>query len=309
MSDVADNMASNAPEGSSEIAMMQPRPSRNRLVIALGLLVFIIALAALVWAAAQWRGGLRLSQNADPATVTANGNSMAGSDPMDGMPVAQASTRLPSQVLSADQQETQVAALEQRLTRVAVAAEAASGYASRAEAMMVAFAARRALDAGQPLGYVGGQLRLIFGEAQPKAVATIVNAAEKPVTLSTLRQGLETIGAAVSRGGSNDGWWSSAVRELRGLAVIRHAGTPSPAPNQRLLRARLNVESGQIEAATDEVSALPQRPEITLWLEQARRYNEAHRALDVIEAAAILEPRAVPLVVPVTPPPPAPAAP
>jgi len=38
------------------------------------------------------------------------------------------------------------------------------------------------------------------------------------------------------------------------------------------------------------------------WLEQARRYNEAHRALDVIEAAAILEPRTAPIVAPLAQP-------
>jgi hypothetical protein len=211
-------------------------------------------------------------------------------------------------VLSADQQEAQVAGLEQRLMRVAVAAEAASGYANRAEAMMVAFAARRALDAGMPLGYVEGQLRLIFGDAQPKAIATIVNAADKPVTLSTLREGLETIGGVVLRGSPDESWWSGAMRELRGLAVIRRAGTPSPEPAQRLARARLNVESGQIETAIGEVSGLPQQPETVQWLEQARRYNEARRALDVIEAAAILEPRAAPMVVPVPVPAPARAA-
>ncbi len=210
--------------------------------------------------------------------------------------------------MSADQGAVRVADLEERLTRVAIATEAASGYANRAEAMMVAFAARRALDAGVPLGYVERPLRLLFGDAQPKAVATIVNAAGEPVTLSKLRGGLETIGAVAGHGNPNQSWWSSAMRELRSLAVIRRAGAPSPEPGQRVARARLHVESGQIEAAIAEIAALPQQPETTAWLEQARRYNEAHRALDIIEAAAILEPRSAPLVVPVSPPaaPPAP---
>ena len=239
MSDLTDSMASNAPEGTSGIAMTEARPSRTRLVIAPTLLAFIIGLAAMAWAMSDWRG-LRLGGEAEPAAMaTANSNGMISSDPLEDMPIAQPSTRPPSEVLNADQQEVQVAALEQRLTRVAVAAEAASGYANRAEAMMVAFAARRALDAGAPLGYVDGQLRFIFGEAQPKAVATIVNAAGKPVTLNVLRQGLETIGTVVSRGAPNEGWWSGAMRELRGLAVIRRAGTPSSAPDQRLIRARL----------------------------------------------------------------------
>jgi hypothetical protein len=91
------------------------------------------------------------------------------------------------------------------------------------------------------------------------------------------------------------------MRELRSLAVIRRAGAPSPEPAQRIARARLQVESGQMEDAIAEISALPQQPETIAWLEQARRYNEAHRALDVVEAAAILEPRAAPIVAPILP--------
>lgn len=293
-------MASNAPDGNGDSAVSDaPRPSRTRLVIALLLLAFILALAAMAWVATRWQGGLKLGAT-DPAALATglNGNSTEGTDPTQAMPATGSTGRSAAQVLNAETQVGQVADLEQRLTRVAVAAQAASGYANRAEAMMIAFAARRALDAGLPLGYVEGQLRLLFGDAQPKAVATIVNASEQPVTLGKLREGLELIGTAVERGSPNESWWSAAMREMRGLAVIRKAGTPSPEPRQRLSRARLNVESGQIEAAIAEVAGLPQRPESTRWLEQARRYNEARRALDVIEAAAILEPRTAPIVAP-----------
>lgn len=298
-------MASNAPEGNGDLAStVAPRPSRARLIIALTLLAFVLALAGMAWIVTHWQGGLRMGA-ADPALVATGlneaGNAMEGTDPH-GQAEAGGTARGPGLVLTADQQGARVAELEQRLARVAVAAQSASAYANRAEAMMIAFAARRALDAGLPLGYVEGQLRLLFGDAQPKAVATIVNASEAPVTLSTLRAGLETIGAGVQRGGPNQTWWSAAMRELSELAVIRRAGTPSPEPEQRLARARLNVETGQIEAAIGEVAALPQQPATVQWLEQARRYNEAHRALDVIEAAAILEPRAMPMVAPVAQP-------
>lgn len=188
--------------------------------------------------------------------------------------------------------------LEQRLMRVSVAAQAASGYANRAEAMMVAFAARRALDAGTPLGYIDGQLRLLFGEAQPKAVATIINAANEPVTVNKLRAGLADIGQTIDESNASKGWWSAAMHMLGTLVEIRRADAPPPAPERRLERARRDVEAGQIEDAMSEVAALPQQPAIAQWLEQARRYNEAHRALDVIEAAAILEPRAMPIVAP-----------
>ena len=187
-------MASNAPDDSGESGVTEaPRPSRTRLVIALTLLGFVIGLVVMAWVMTHWRDKLRFGA-ADPAAMATgtddSDNGAEGSDPTRGMPAVGGSARRAPQILNAEGQVGQVAQLEQRLTRVAVAAQSASGYANRAEAMMIAFAARRALDAGTPLGYVEGQLRLLVADAQPKAVATIVNAAEKPVTLATLRQGL-----------------------------------------------------------------------------------------------------------------------
>src|SRR3546814_8195783 len=82
---------------------------------------------------------------------------------------------------------TRVSELEDRIPRINVQAQAASGNAARAEGLLIAFAARRALDTGGPLGYIEGQLRLRFGRAQPRAVATIINAAREPVTLQDLQ--------------------------------------------------------------------------------------------------------------------------
>src|SRR5690606_6226295 len=128
--------------------------------------------------------------------------------------------RPPALAMSADQQALRLLDLEQRPTRVAVAAQSASGDANRADAMMLAFAARGALDAGAPLGYVEGQLRLLFGDAQPKAVATIVNAAAEPVTISDLRAGLDRIATIEAQGAPDESWWTALVGELRDLAVI-----------------------------------------------------------------------------------------
>ena len=289
-------MASNLEQNSEEIAVAgAPRPSRSRFVVALTLLAFIGVLAALVWLFLNRDDRLPWGDltSGPVAQSSPNGGSNAA-DPSGIAPVSTDAARAPAPVMSADQQAVRMLDLEQRLTRVAVAAQSASGYANRAEAMMIAFAARRALDGGAPLGYVEGQLRLLFGDAQPKAVATIINAAAEPVTISDLRAGLDRIATAEARGAPDESWWTSLVGELRDLAVIRSAGTPPPAPEQRIARARLYVESGQIERAIGEVSALRQQADAVRWLEQARRYNEAHRALDVIEAAAILEPRMAP---------------
>ncbi|SIN63951.1 inner membrane protein [Parasphingorhabdus marina DSM 22363] len=188
-----------------------------------------------------------------------------------------------------------VADLEDRLSRINVQAQAASGNAARAEGLLIAFAARRALDRGSPLGYIESQLRLRFGDAQPKAVTTIINASREPVTLEELASGLDDIGPTLTSGSSGQGFWTDVRRELSELFVIRRDGTPSPAPQQRLLRAERYVENGNVDAAITEIDRLPGDIEsnetASAWMEQARRYNEARRALDVIETAAILEPQ------------------
>jgi hypothetical protein len=181
--------------------------------------------------------------------------------------------------------------LEDRLARINVQAQQAGGNAARAEGLLVAFAARRALDMGSDLGYIEGQLRLRFGEAQPKAVTTIVNASRDPVTLEMLASGLADIGPSLTTGSSSKGFLHDVRRELSELFVIRKDGTPSPAPQQRLARAERFIEAGNVEAALLEIEKLPGADKAQQWTEMARRYHEARRALDVIESAAILEPR------------------
>ncbi|MEO9599837.1 mitofilin family membrane protein [Parasphingorhabdus sp.] len=187
-----------------------------------------------------------------------------------------------------------VADLEDRLSRINVQAQAASGNAARAEGLLIAFAARRALDRGSSLGYIDPQLRLRFGDAQPKAVTTIVNASRQPVTLEELSAGLNEIGPSLTTGTGEANFWTNFRQELSELFVIRREGTPSPAPQQRLVRAKRYVETGNVEAAIAEVEKLTgveKDEDASQWMEKARRYNEARRALDVIETAAILEPQ------------------
>ena len=187
--------------------------------------------------------------------------------------------------------ETRLALLEDRLSRIDLQAQAASGNAARAEAMLVAFAARRLIDRGEPLGYVENQLRLRFGDAQPNAVETIVTAARQPVTLDELAAQLDSAASSLTRAPSDEGAWQHLQRELSGLFVIRTETTPSPAPRNRVARARLLLLSGKVDAAIAEVRRLPGARGAQGWIEQAQRYDAAHRALDLIETTAMLEPR------------------
>ena len=229
----------------------------------------------------------------DPATALANRIDADGSV----LPASAQSADAAAPALTPELQRAlavRVADLEDRLSRINVQAQAASGNAARAEGLLIAFAARRALDRGSPLGYIDPQLRLRFGDAQPKAVTTIVNASRQPVTLEELAAGLDDIGPSLTTGSSGAGFWTQFQRELSELFVIRRQGTPSPAPQQRLLRAKRYVETGNVDAAIAEIEKLTgieKDEDASIWMEKARRYNEARRALDVIETAAILEPQ------------------
>ncbi|GAA0479008.1 hypothetical protein GCM10009096_21250 [Parasphingorhabdus litoris] len=232
---------------------------------------------------------------ADPATALAKRIDADGTV-LPPPPVKPVPTEIPA--LTPDKERAlavRVADLEDRLSRINVQAQAASGNAARAEGLLIAFAARRALDRGSPLGYIESQLRLRFGDAQPKATTTIINASREPVTLEELATGLDDIGPSLTSGSSGEGFWTDFKREMSELFVIRRDGTPSPVPQQRLIRAKRYVENGNVDAAIAEIEKLPgtnSGNELTnQWMEKARRYNEARRALDVIETAAILEPQ------------------
>jgi len=181
----------------------------------------------------------------------------------------------------------QLTALEARTADASADAAAARGQAGRAEGLLIAFAARRALDRGLGLGYIEEQLRVRFGGIEPRAVITVIQASRKPVTLEDLRQGLDAIAPDISTVRA-DNWWNSLKREFANLIVIRKTGTPSPLPSDRLARAKRLLEGGQVEAALAEVQRLPGASDAANWVTAANRYVDSRHALDLIENAAIL---------------------
>ncbi|MEN2787812.1 hypothetical protein ACFOKI_00980 [Sphingomonas qilianensis] len=242
----------------------------------------LVAMGLLLHYQSRWVG---LSAN---APVVAKGQVPVVVVPASGTPP----TPAPMIDLNAlSSRETELAArlgeLEQRTARIGSAAQAASGYAIRSENMLVAFAARRALDRGLGLGYVEDQLRSRFAATQPRAVAAILQAAREPVTVAELRAGLDGIAPELVTGQASNGWLGSLRRELSNLIVIHRADTPSPLPIDRLTRARQMLEVGKVEAALAEVARMPGAPQAVRWTTAARRYIGARQALDTIEAAAI----------------------
>ncbi|HWI86590.1 MAG TPA: hypothetical protein VNT42_09765 [Sphingomonas sp.] len=187
-----------------------------------------------------------------------------------------------------------VATLESRVDAIDARAAEASGDADRAEGLLVAFAARRALDRGQPLGFLEGMLRERFGGTDATSVAQIIAASQRPVTLAQLRDGLETLRPALLTQGTNEGWWQGFKHEISGLFVIRRTNQLSIVPTDRLARAEHALETGQVDNAATEVARMPGAPNANEWLAKARRYTLARNALDRIETAALLMPRATP---------------
>jgi hypothetical protein len=196
--------------------------------------------------------------------------------------------------------DAQLRTIEERMAGVDAASRTAAGYARRAEGLMIAFAARRALERGLQLGYVEGQLRDRFGADQPQAVATVIAAAKNPLTLADLREGLTRIGPTLTSGSPDEGFLESAWREVSNLVILRRDTNPSPRPDDRLARARIVLDGGDVEAALAEVARMPGAAGATSWIDAAKRYIESRRAVNLLELTAIegradpVAPRAAP---------------
>ena len=186
--------------------------------------------------------------------------------------------------------DTRLAAAEQRLARLDLQAQAAAGNTARAEGLLIAFATRRALEKGAELGYLADQLRLRFGDAMPNAVDTIIRTSRNPITLDQLIARLEGLSPKLAEPSSQNGF-ARFGEELSQLFVVRRESAPSPQPQRRLDRARLFLESGRTDSAIAEVRNLPGAENAEGWLRDAERYATLQRSLDLIETAAVLEPR------------------
>jgi hypothetical protein len=183
--------------------------------------------------------------------------------------------------------DSRVAELEARLSRVENAAHRAEGSLGRADALVIAFATRRAIDRGVALGYLEPLLISRFGPQHQQAVATIISGSRQPVRLNDLIAEYETLGPELRRGGPEEGWWSNVKRELGSVIEVRRADRPSVSNDARYQRAALRLSSGEVDQALAETMRLPGAQRASAWVARARRYIAVHRALDEIESAAL----------------------
>lgn len=270
------------------------RGTRTGVVVAGILLAFVAGVILMGYAMKHlpWFGGTAATAHGAPEEVSDDSASFSPAAPLNanGQPAAAAVAPAIDPTLLATREAAlaaQLASLEARTATVSADATAAAGQASRAEGLLIAFAARRALDRGLGLGYIEEQLRSRFGRSEPAAVIDVIRASRSPVTLEDLRQGLDAIAPDISTVRA-DNWWRSLQREMSNLVVLRQSGTPSPLPADRLARAKRLLEGGQVEAALAEVQRLPGARDASNWTNAANRYVTARHALDLIENAAIL---------------------
>ena len=250
------------------------------------------ALGAGVAGYIAWRMDAAPASDAEPAQIADN-TPAEGGEPSPTPSASESAAAAEAVERVAEQQggiDQRLAAAEQRLSRLDLQAQAAAGNVARAEGLLIAFATRRAVDKGAELGYLADQLRLRFGDALPNAVNTILTFSREPVTLDQLIFRLEGLAPSLQSGEGKPSLERFAD-ELGSLFTIRRESAPSPQPQQRLERARLFLESGRPDSAVAEVRNLPGAVNAEGWLRDAERYASAQRALDLIETAAVLEPR------------------
>jgi hypothetical protein len=258
---------------------------------------FVLGLGVMGYLLAHWEAGARFLGIAPQAAPERAAPQPAAPQPQQPQPIVQYEPppANPAVAGSAAEQDLarRLAALEQRLGTIDSSSRVAVGSADRTEALVAVFAARRAIDRGVALGFLERILQVRFPN-QPQSVGAIIAAARQPVTLTQLQSELETLGPQLMGAPPNQSWWGAFRNELGSLVVVRRADTPSAEPSQRLDRARRWLQAGEVTSAIAEVQRMPGQEYAAEWVARAGRYALAHRALDAIENAALLEPHAPP---------------
>ena len=242
------------------------------------ILLILVGAGLAVWGLSRWDAGARFLGVAPVAPPALALQPIRGTAP----PVT--ATGADEDPATADR----VVQLEARLRNVENATQRNAGSVGRADALLVAFASRRAIDRGVQLGYLETVLAERFGAQHPVAVATIITASRTPVTLDDLTDEYGRLQSELRRGAPDEGLWQGLKREMGSIVAVRRANAPSPKPEARYDRAMTRLEQGQVDLALAETMRLPGASRAGPWIARARRYIAAHRALDEVESSALL---------------------
>jgi hypothetical protein len=182
----------------------------------------------------------------------------------------------------------QIGRLQARLQHLESENQEVRGTAGRADALLIAFAARRAIERGVGLGYLEPLLLDRFGAEHSQAVATIVTGSRTPVRLANLIGQYQDLEPALVGPPPNEGLWTGIKRGFSSLVTVHRSDRPSSEPKARYDRALSHLMAGEVDSALAETMRLPGAPRAGQWIDSARRYVAVHRALDEIESAAII---------------------
>lgn len=255
-----------------------PQRRSAGMTLFVALIAFVIGAGLVAWLAT--RGYL-------PTLLEAANTATQPATPAPGPRLAAPPAAQMSQIATV---EGRLAMIEDRMSRIDLQTSAAAGNAGRAEGLLIAFAARRMVDRGEPLGYLADQLRLRFMNAQPRAVQTVVDFAANPVTIDALSARLEALSPELTVSTANRSLWERTRQEITSLFVVRRDSAALANPTARIERARLMLTAKRIDSAIGEVERLPGAEAADNWIADARRYEAAQKALDLLETTAMLEP-------------------
>jgi len=251
----------------------------------IGLVLILAGAAVAIWGLAHYPPAARFLGIAAPAPV-------ATAPPQQRLVAAPGAMTVQANEAQADLADAgRVAELEARLKRLENATAQVRGSAGRADALVVAFAARRAIDRGVALGYLETLLIERFGQQHQRAVATIITASHRPVRLLDLTSEYEMLGPTLRSGGPQENWWDGFRRSLGSLVEIHRAEQPPVNAEARYNRALERLSSGDVDQALAETMRMPGAARAGPWIDKARRYIATHRALDEIESGALLIPK------------------
>lgn len=250
-----------------------------RLLIAF--LLIVIGAAAATWALARWDSAAR-TLGVVPAEPRAPAQPLEPAPPPQPQPAASQQASLDPAIAQ------QIGELQARVQRVESESEEAQGSVGRADALLIAFSARRAIERGVRLGYLEPLLVDRFGAQHPQAVATIVTTSRSPVRLTQLIARYQDLEQELTGPPPDEDLWTGIRRGFSSLVSVRRSDRPSSQPQARYDRALAHLMAGEVDAALAETMRLPGALRANDWVRDARRYVAAHRALDEVESAALV---------------------
>lgn len=243
----------------------------------LALVLLLVGAAAAVWAMSRYDAAARFFGLA-PAVEGTN------------VPQALAMPFTASSPAVSGAENLQASVLESRVARLEATTAQIAGSTGRADALLIAFAARRAVDRGTALGYLEPLLVDRFGGTHRRAVATVITGARAPVRLEQLTTEFDALDGTLQGRAPNENLWAGVQRELQSLVSVRRADRPNLRPSATYERARARLAGGEVDLALAEAMRLPGISRAEKWVQDARAYIAVQRALDEIESAALMPP-------------------